>query len=72
MSQRKEVLTRMAEERRKPGRGRGKPVVGPGDDDKSDVSSDFSSGSSSTGSPARDDPGKNMILFDSLINACCI
>ena len=69
MSQRKEVLTRMAEERRKPGRGRGKPVVGPGDDDKSDVSSDFSSGSS-TGSPAREDSGKNRILFDSHINTC--
>ena len=52
----------MTEERRKPGRGRGKPVVGPGDDDdKSDVSSDFSSGSI-TDSPAREDTGKTRIL----------
>ena len=40
----------MTEEGRKPGRGRGKAVVGPGGDDdedlESDMSSDFSSGSS--------------------------
>merc|ERR1712096_411525 len=59
--QRTKVLTRMAEERRKPGRGRGKPVVVPGDDDESDVSSDFSSGSS-TGSPTLEDSGSPVKL----------
>merc|ERR1712096_231927 len=59
--QRTKVLTRMAEERREPGRGRGKPVVVPGDDDESDVSSDFSSGSS-TGSPTLEDSGSPVKL----------
>jgi hypothetical protein len=55
----------MSDEGRKPGRGRGKPAVGPGGDDdevlESDMSSDFSSGSSQgsrEGSKDREDKGK--------------
>ena len=54
----------MSDKGRKPGRGRGKPAVGPeGDEDEvleSDMSSDFSSGSSQgsrDGSKEREDKG---------------
>ena len=61
-------LTRMSDEGRKSGRGRGKPAVGPGGEDEdleSDISSDFSSGSSQgsrEGSKEREDKGKLTLL----------
>ena len=60
--------TRMSDDGRKSGRGRGKPAVGPGGEDEdleSDMSSDFSSGSSQgsrEGSKEREDKGKPTIL----------